>query len=73
MLKEFWTNFLSEKKRHEAQRHKNYQFSKQPSLFGLLIISQQTMQVNKWIGISPCCSLLSAAIALAENNQIIVK
>ena len=47
----------------EAQRHKNYQFSKQPSLFGLLIISQQSMQVNKWIGISPCCSLLSAAIA----------
>ena len=51
MLKDLWTNFLSGKKRHEAQRHKNYQFSKQPSLFGLLINSQQTMQVNKWIGI----------------------
>ena len=72
MLKDLRTNFLGGKKRHEAQRHKNYQFSKQPSLFGLLINSQQTMQVNKWIGISPCCSLLSAAIALAENNQIII-
>ena len=30
------------------------------------------MQVNKWIGISPGCSLLSAAIASAENNQIII-
>ena len=31
------------------------------------------MQVNKQIGISPGCSLLSAAIALAENNQIIIQ
>ena len=30
------------------------------------------MQLDKWIGISPGCSLLSATHALAENNQIII-
>ena len=30
------------------------------------------MQVNKWIGISSGCALLSAATASAENNQIII-
>ena len=56
------------------QRHKNYQFSKQPSLLSLLIISQQNTQVNKWIGISPVCSLLLAAIASTKkqsNNNLV--